>query len=137
MTLRQYITIMILASILCWTAWGVVIINIDPFTDTGIGFSFFYVSLFFALLGTLSVFTFLIRQFTSREVLPMYRYVQRSFKDAFLFSIVLIVLLFLQGKAYLNWWNTLIFLIALIFIVSFNISTKKKSTEEISMINDK
>ncbi|MFH1947273.1 MAG: hypothetical protein ABIJ23_03905 [Candidatus Magasanikbacteria bacterium] len=127
MTLRQYITIMILASILCWTAWGIVIINIDPFTDTGIGFAFFYASLFFALLGTISVFAFFIRQLFSREALPMFRYVKRSFSDSFFISVSLVVLLFLQGKAYLTWWNTGIFLLALAFILAFSFTTKKES----------
>ncbi|MBU2542910.1 hypothetical protein KJ785_05115 [Patescibacteria group bacterium] len=127
MTLRQYITIMILGSILCWTAWGIVIINIDPFQDTGIGFAFFYVSLFFALLGTISVLAFFIRHLFSREALPMFRYVKRSFSDAFFISICLVILLFLQGKAYLNWWNTGIFLLALAFILAFSFTTKKES----------
>ncbi len=127
MNLKQYITIMILGSILCWTAWGIVLVNIDPFQDTGIGFAFFYASLFFALLGTISVFAFFIRQIFSREALPMFRYVKRSFSDSFFISVALIILLFLQGKAYLTWWNTGIFLLALVFILAFSFSTKKDS----------
>lgn len=126
MTLRQYITIMLIASILCWLSFGFILINIDPFTDTGIGFIFFYISLFLALLGSISIFTFFIRYFFSREDLPLFRYVKRSFSDSFLVSIILIILLFLQGRGYLNWWNTGIFLLALAFIFAFNISNKKE-----------
>jgi hypothetical protein len=126
MTLRQYIIIMIFGSILCWTAWGIVIVNIDPFQDTGVGFTFFYTSLFFALLGTISVFAFFIRKIFSREALPMFRYVKRSFSDSFFISVSLVVLLFLQGEAYLNWWNTGIFLLALAFILAFTFTTKKE-----------
>ncbi len=126
MTLRQYIIIMIFGSILCWTAWGIVIVNIDPFQDTGVGFTFFYTSLFFALLGTISVFAFFIRKLFSREALPMFRYVKRSFSDSFFISVSLVVLLFLQGEAYLNWWNTGIFLLALAFILAFTFTTKKE-----------
>jgi len=111
---------MIFGSILCWTAWGIVIVNIDPFQDTGIGFVFFYISLFFALLGTISVLAFFIRQLFSREALPMFRYVKRSFSDSFFISVALIMLLFLQGRAYLTWWNTGIFLLALAFILAFS-----------------
>ena len=127
MTLKQYITIMILGSILCWTAWGIVLVNIDPFQDTGVGFAFFYASLFFALLGTISVFAFFVRQLFSREALPMFRYVKRSFSDSFFISVALIVLLFLQGKAYLTWWNTGIFVLALAFILAFSFTNKKES----------
>jgi len=125
MTLRQYITIMIFGSILCWTAWGIVLVNIDPFQDTGTGFAFFYISLFFALLGTISVMAFFIRQLFSREALPMFRYVKRSFSDSFFISVALIILLFLQGKGYLNLWNTGIFVLALAFILAFSFTTKK------------
>ena len=128
MTLRQYITIMILASILCWTAWGIVIINIDPFQDTGVGFTFFYTSLFFALLGTISVFAFFIRQLFSRKALPMFRYVKRSFSDSFFISVSLIVLLFLQGKGYLNWWNTGTFALALTFILAFSFTQHQEKS---------
>jgi len=125
MTLKQYITIMIIASILCWVAWGFVIINIDPFQDTGIGFIFFYISLFFSLLGTISVFAFFVRKLFSREAQPMFRYVKRSFSDSFFISIALILLLFLQSKGYLNWWNTGIFTLSLAFILAFSFTTKK------------
>ena len=119
---------MILGSILCWTAWGIVLVNIDPFQDTGVGFAFFYTSLFFALLGTISVFAFFVRQLFSREALPMFRYVKRSFSDSFFISVALVVLLFLQGKGYLNLWNTGIFLLALAFILAFSFTQHQKES---------
>jgi len=50
MTLKQYFIVMILGTILCWVALSFVILNIDPFQDTGIGFTFFYISLFLLYL---------------------------------------------------------------------------------------
>lgn len=122
MNLKQYIIIMLLGTLFCWIAWIFVILNIDPFQDTGVGFLFFYISFTFALLGTISIFSFLIRQSIGKNKLPMFRYVKQSFKDALFFTLVFILLLFLQGKGYLNWWNTIIFnlvvLLSSIFILS-------------------
>jgi len=125
MTLKQYLTVMILGTIMCWIAWGFVIFNIDPFQDTGVGLFFFYISLFFALLGTLSILAFTLRRFFSKLEQPMFRYVQKSFCDSLIISIALILLLFLQAKQYLNWWNTGIFVLVIFLVLAFILSTKK------------
>ncbi len=126
MTLKQYLTIMILGTLLCWIAWGMVLINIDPFSDSGIGFAFFYVSLFFGLIGTVSIFSLLLRKLFSRVDLPMYRYVQKSFRDSLFFGVLLILLLYLQGENYLRWWNGGVLVGGLILYLSFIWSTKKE-----------
>lgn len=127
MNLKQYFTIMLLGTIFCWIAWLFVVFNIDPFQDKGIGFSFFYVSLGLALLGTISIISFLIRKSLGKDNLPMFRYVKQSFKDALFVAIVLILMLFLQGKGYLNWWNTIIFVVAILFSALFILSSKNNN----------
>ncbi|MBI5222173.1 MAG: hypothetical protein HY980_01610 [Candidatus Magasanikbacteria bacterium] len=124
MTLRQYIIIMLIATVLCWAAWWIVVLNIDPFQDTGAGFGFFFLSFFLALLGTVSVVAFLARRLWNRSDIIMYRQVQRSFRDSLLISSALTILLYLQGKQYLNWWNSLIFFAIIFLTLSFFWSTK-------------
>lgn len=114
MSLRQYITIMLIATILCWVSWIFVIINIDPFEATSLSFFFFYTSLFFALVGTISLVSFSAYSLLSRVHLPMFRYVQKSFRDSLFISAFLTVLLYLQGAGLLNLWNS-IFLLATLF----------------------
>lgn len=118
---------MIIGAVLCWIAWGFVLLNIDPFQDTGAGFSFFYVSLFFAFLGTISLASFLIRYYFSKDDLPLFRFVQKSFRDALLISAVLIGLLFLQGRKYLQWWNIGIAAVAIILLLIFKFFNKEKA----------
>jgi len=129
MTLRQYLTIMIISSILCWAAWWVVVINIDPFQDTGLGILFFFISFFFSLLGTVSVFVFLLRRLFSSLGRPMFYYVKKSFRDAFLISALSVILLFLQGKGYLRWWNIGILGLLILFYFIFNFFTKQSISE--------
>lgn len=120
---------MSLGAILCWTAWGFVIFNVDPFLDAGLGITFFYISLFFSLLGTISILIFFWRRFLSRVDSPLFRYVQKSFRDSFIFSIIFIFGLFLQSKGYLQWWNIGIFLIGIFFWLIFRWSVKKDKSE--------
>lgn len=127
MTLRQYIFTMIFATFLCWISWLFVIINIDPYQTTSLGFIFFYVSLFLALLGTISLLTFLsYKLFASRD-LPLFRYVQISFKQSLFTTAFLVVFLYLQGRGYLNIWNALILFTIFILIISFTLSIKHKN----------
>lgn len=128
MSIKQYLTTMLIATILCWLAWWLVVINIDPFADTGLGLAFFYLSLFLALLGAVSIISFSLRNYFSHEMLPLFKYVQSSFKDAFLYSLILTVLLYFQSKAYLRWWNIGLVLVIIIFYLVFKLSLKTEKT---------
>ncbi len=128
MNLRQYLTIMSIGTALCWAAWIFVIFNVDPFAAGNLSFLFFYISLFLALLGTFSVFIFMLYRVFSRADLPMFRYVERSFRESFIFSTIFVFLLFLKGLDLLNIWNFAFFIILLIFLFSFSFSTRKVSS---------
>lgn len=130
MNLRQYLTIMFIATIMCWIAFGFVIYNIDPYQDTGVGFSFFYISLFFSLLGTMSIIIFAVRKIFSRDLTPMYKFVHTSFRDSFFVALVLIGLLYLQAKGYLHWWNLGLVLIIMVLVIAFIFSSKKNSIDK-------
>lgn len=126
MTLKQYLTVMILASIFCWVSWWFVITNVDPFQADFVGFVFFYVSLFFSLLGTISILAFLVRKITGKDSQPIFRYVKKSFQDSLFLSLFLITLLYLQEKSFLHWWNAGVlagtFLLYLIFVSSSKVN---------------
>lgn len=131
MTLRQYLVIMTLATLLCWGAWGFVLFQVDPFQASALSFAFFYTSLFLSLLGTLSFAAFAGYYFLSREKLPMYRYVQKSFRDACIISILAGAVLYLQAEGWLTLWNgtllvTLLFILLLFFITNRRTVPKPK-----------
>lgn len=125
MNLKQYLITMILGSILCWVSWFFVLFNVDPFQSSNLGFIFFYISLFFSLIGTISLLIFfLYHQFGSKDI-PMFKHVQLSFRQSTLFSFFVVLFLYFQGKHLLNFWNSMIFLTFFILILSFNISIKR------------
>lgn len=125
MNLKQYLATMIAATCMCIAALLFVVINVDPFLSGQLAFFFFYVSFFFVLVGLFSVALFFIYQRFSRVPLPMFRYVQRSFREALLVALLLTALLYLQGKQWLNFWNGSLVLLLFILYVSFSLSIKR------------
>lgn len=126
MTLRQYLTIMIVATLLCWVSWIFVLMNVDPFTSGLLGFLFFYVSLFFLLVGTLSLLIFGLYHLFSHSSLPLFRYVQYSFRDAVVLSVFILALLWLQSQRLLQWWNVGLF-IGIVIAVGIIMSVRRQS----------
>jgi len=127
MNLRQYLSIMLFSSALCWVAWLFVVFNIDPFETNLLSFGFFYVSFFLALLGTLSLILFWIYCASNHRHDPMYLLVQKSFRDSIALSAFLVFLLFLQGARLLNLWNFIILVAAAVSLAVFLIFNKKVS----------
>ncbi len=113
-----------LATLLCWSALGVIILNIDPYVATAGQMVFFYISLFLALVGTLSIFLFFVQSSLSRKGLPMYRYVQKSFSTSTVITAVLILLLFLQSKSLLTLINLVLFIGLITVLTAFIFSLK-------------
>lgn len=130
MTLKQYLIIMILGTIMCWASWWLVILNIDPESAGTVGFSFFYGSLFLALLGTGSVLFFSIhRIFVRKQLIPMHHTVQKSFLEGLLMALLLIGLLYLQGEKFLQWWNAGVLGAVVVFLILFKLTSKKSRKE--------
>lgn len=124
MNLKQYLAIMIFATILCWVSWFFVIFTIDPFQGNTTSFLFFYLTLFFSLVGTNSLFIFGVYKLAAKQ-LPLFRYVQKSFRESTIISSIIILVLFLQGKQWLTVWNFGLFIILTIVVVSFLFSMKR------------
>jgi hypothetical protein len=125
MNLRQYIFTMLFATTLCWVALFFVMINVDPFETNILGFVFFYVSLFLSLLGTVSLVIFLCYRLFSSGALPLFRYVQISFRQSMFISIFVVIFLFLQGMGYLTVWNSAVLISIFVLLISFSLSVKR------------
>lgn len=127
MTLRQYVIIMMLSTTLCWVSWAFVILNVDPYTSGLLGFAFFYISFFFALLGTSSLIVFGLYRLIIKPTQPMFRYVQSSFRTAFILSLLIIGSLFLSGAGYLKWWNVALLVgLSIVTLIFFYMSKRSE-----------
>ena len=117
-SLKNYLIGMILSTALCWASWGLVLTRIDPETAGFIGLFIFYLSLLFALVGTLSLIGFAARASFVRTV-PVFRHIGVSLRQAVLFGLLVVGSLFLLGNDLFTWWNALFFIAGLTLIESF------------------
>jgi len=123
MTLKKYLNLMLILTLICWLAWIFVLFFINPDETGFIGFILFYLSLFLAILGTLAMFGFIIRARIKKG--PIFKQVETSFRQGIWLSVFIIGLLLLQGLSLLRWWNCLVLFLFLIFLEFFFLSSRK------------
>lgn len=124
MNFKQFLTIMILGTILCWAMFVLVIFNINP-ANGAIALLLFYSSLFLSLIGTLAILGSVIRIFLFKKEI-IFREVKSSLRQALLFSFLFVVILMLQSKRILAWWNVLFLVVALAAFEGLMVSLGKK-----------
>jgi magnesium-transporting ATPase (P-type) len=124
MSLAKFLSILGLATGLCWVSFLAVIFFMNPGTNTFLAPTFFYLSLTCALLGSFTMLGYLIRSFTNKEE-QSYKQVKVASRQALLFTILVVFSLFLQSKELLSWWNLLVLLALLGLIEMFFLSYKK------------
>lgn len=124
MTLRSYLTVMIIATLLCWGAFGFIIWTINPNTTNILGFLLFYISLFLSMIGTSAIVGFLIRFIGQRRTLAFYL-VKDAFRQSFLFSFFVVAILLLLANKLFNWVNLGLLMLSLSVFEFFLISYRK------------
>jgi hypothetical protein len=124
MNLVQYLTINIISIILSWLAWFFLLFYANPFTASLFLLVLFYLSLFIAVASTFSFTGLVVRVFIlKRKMIPLETIV--SFRQGLLFSILIIVCLFLSSQNLFKWWLLLILIFLLLAIEFFFISTRR------------
>ena len=118
MSVRTYLTLMAMTTVVAWGGWYLVITTIDPEGAGGLGFTFFYFSLFLSLLGSFSVIGYLVRIWQRRQQRGHVYKVSVAFRQAFLWALAFNIALALQAQRLLSWW-LLGLLIATFAIIEF------------------
>ncbi len=125
MTLKGYLTTMIIGSLICWACWIFVIFIVNPEQTNWIGFLLFYLSLFLALIGTASILGFLIRFVILKQEL-VFRLVKDAFRQSFLFAFLIIASLYLLSHNLFSWTNLFFLVIGLSVFEFFLLSYEEK-----------
>lgn len=121
MTLRSYLLGMFLSTIVCWLAFGLILFYVNPYNSGALGLIAFYVSLFFASIGTLTLIGFYLRVWFSKNEI-LFAHVNPSFRQAILLSIILVGSLVLQAFRLLTWWDGALFVLSIVLIEFYFIS---------------
>lgn len=124
MTLKNYILAMSFLSLVCWTAFFFVAGMVNPFSTSWLGLLLFYMTLTASLIGTSSILGLVIRFFSHKEQ-PIFNSVKNSFRQSFLFSIFIVLLLLLKSLDLFSWIN-LIILVTIFAILEFILRPRKK-----------
>jgi len=124
MTLKKYLNLMLILTLICWLIWIFVLFFINPDETGFIGFILFYFSLFLAILGTLAIFGFIIRARIIKKG-HIFKQVETSFRQGIWLSVFIIGLLLLQEFSLLRWWNCLVLFLFLTFLEFFFLSSRK------------
>ena len=112
---------MMISTVFCWASWVMILIYVDPESTGVVGLAAFYVSLFFALIGTLTLLGFYLRVwFSHNEIL--FAHVGPSFRQAIFLSLVLVGSLILQSFRLLTWWDGALFIAAVALLEFYFIS---------------
>lgn len=124
MTLRSYLFVMSTLTVITWGIFFFLASTIDPNTTNWLGFLLFYCSLFLALSGISALLGFLFRFVILRQGLA-FHLVKISFRQSFLFSLFLILALFLQSYNLLTILNLIFLVLGFSILELFLISRKK------------
>jgi hypothetical protein len=109
--------------------WGIflfVINAINPETTNWVGFALFYATLFLALSGTAAIVGFFFR-FKVLKKEMVYNSVKTAFRQSFIFSLMITMILYLLSENLFSWFNLilLIIILTLIEFLTMNYNPKK------------
>lgn len=124
MTLKAYLILMIIATLICWIAFGFILWTVNPEVTNTIGFLLFYLSLFLAASGTAAIIGFVVR-FVGLKRELVFNSVKQAFRQSFLFAFLIVSALFLLSKDLFSWGNLFLLVLGLSILEYFLISRSK------------
>lgn len=124
MTLKNYLFVMSVLTMICWGVFFFVANLVDPAATTWFGYGLFYLSLFLALSGTAALIGFIFRFVALKKELA-FNLVKVAFRQSFLFSFFIVLLLILKSQQLFNWLNLFLLIVVFAIFELFLISYKK------------
>ncbi|MEK7558068.1 MAG: hypothetical protein AAB530_02570 [Patescibacteria group bacterium] len=138
MSLRSYLIIMILATLLCCVAFGVIVQTVNPEVTNSVGFLLFYLSLFLAIVGMSAIVGFVVRFIGLRHELVLDSVIS-AFRQSFLFAFFIIATLFLLASNLFSWLNVGLLIISLsvaeFFLLSYKVNHKLAIKNQEKLVN--
>jgi hypothetical protein len=116
---------MTIGTVICWLAWFFVLFNIDPENAGLLGFTFFYTTLFLAVVGLSSVVGFLLKQKKTLQDEAIFRQVKKTFIQGIVLGIFIDLILILRQFHLLFWWNAIFLVILYVLIEGVIFSNRK------------
>ena len=115
MSIKKYIFIMLMSTIICFMSSFFIMLSTDPYLMGLGGFILFYISLGLSFVGTFSILGFLIRSlFKNKEA--NFKIIIDSFRQSIWISFIIIFYLLLKGLDFYRTWIFILFVIFVLFL---------------------
>lgn len=124
MTLGIFSILMILGTVLSAVSFLIILFYIDPMQAGGLGILLFYAALILSLLGIIHLVGFFLRLKLFRRNNIFYT-LSTALRQAIFFTILIVGTLFLQSQKILNWWNIILFVLALTVLEFFFVAKRE------------
>ncbi len=112
--------VFLLATFLSWTAWGLILNEVSPFSSPQFAISFFYITFFFSVFTTLTLLGTLTRM-TFQPFVSIGSAVNNSLRQGIILAVVATVALVFQDFRVLNWWDAgLLLIMGVLVEISFS-----------------
>lgn len=116
MSFKWYAILMGVGTGLAWVGWIIILNTINPDEAGLAGLIFFFVTLFLALVGTISMLGLLYRIGIRKRTEMVMREVRVAFRHAVLLSAVSIVALLFSSQDWLRWYVVIGFLLTVVLL---------------------
>ncbi len=124
MTFKHYLIVMAIGTLGAWIAWTVTLVSINPIETSMIGFIFFYLTLFVALVGSFSIIGAGLRVLIKKpDVIS--RQVSIAFRHGLLFGSLIIGSLILLSQDILYWWSMTLFIAVMALVEIFFLTSRR------------
>lgn len=127
MSLKSYLILFVVATLLSWVAWVIVFTQMNPDSGRTVTVSAFAVSLGFAVAGTVSLLGFGLRAWFGKDPV-LFRVLRTSVRQGVVVAVLLECLLVLQAMRWFAWWNVVP--LALFFVLLEGFFLAQESTAE-------
>lgn len=129
MTLKAYLVLMSIATLVAVGCFMMVAGLVDPFTTNSLGLLMFYASLFITVMGAASILGFIFRFVIFRRRLAMSA-VTTSFRQAFLTAFVTVAVFWMFSQQLFSWLNLLAIIIGFSALEFFLLSLTHDQNKE-------
>ncbi|OGY90722.1 MAG: hypothetical protein A3B30_00585 [Candidatus Komeilibacteria bacterium RIFCSPLOWO2_01_FULL_52_15] len=116
---RSFILLTLIATLLAWSAWLLVLLSIRPSTAAWWGFGLFYLTLFMSLFGSFALISFIVRTFARAYRQRLQNNIFASLRQSMLWSLAFVLALFLQAQRVLTWWLFALIIIIFVLVEAF------------------
>lgn len=123
MSFKKYISLLIFSTLFSLFSFLLVVTKINPENTNFIGFLIFYLTLFFTLSGTFSLFMIAMRWIFIKN-LAFFTNIKISLRQSLLFSSTIVSFLILKSINVLRWWNIILIIGIVVGVELFSTSRK-------------